>query len=106
MKTLTLSLATLALSLSFATPGLEAAAAERLSPAKEAKQLRVLSAVEIKRTFGLAAGQRGRQAIEISCAPADSQWCADDFVQACDDHDGGMSTNDDGSVTCSLPQYE
>ena len=74
---------------------------------KETKQLRaVQSAHEVKRAFDLAAKQRGRQAIEISCAPADSQWCADDFVQACDDHDGGMSTNPDGGVTCSLPQYE
>lgn len=71
------------------------------------KQLRAAqSAFEVKRAFGLAAKERGRQAIEISCAPADSQWCADDFVQACDEQDGGMSTNPDGGVTCSLPQYE
>jgi hypothetical protein len=61
---------------------------------------------KIKRTFDLAARQRGRQAIEISCAPADSQWCADDFVAACDKAKGGLSTNPDGGVTCSLPQYE
>ena len=63
-------------------------------------------AYEVKRAFGLAARERGRQAIEISCAPGDSQWCTDDFVQACDDHDGGMSTNPDGSATCSMPQHE
>jgi len=58
---------------------------------------------KIKRTFDLAAKQRGRQAIEISCAPGDSSWCAKEFVAACDNHDGGMSTNPDGSVTCSFP---
>jgi len=61
---------------------------------------------QIKRTFDLAARQRGRQAIEISCAPADSQWCVDDFAQACSKAKGGLSTNPEGGVTCSLPQYE
>ncbi len=61
------------------------------------------NAAKIKRTFDLAARQRGRQAIEISCAPGDSSWCAKEFVAACDKHDGGMSTNPDGSVTCSFP---
>ena len=63
------------------------------------------NAAKIKRTFDLAAAarQRGRQAIEISCAPGDSPWCAKEFVAACDKHDGGMSTNPDGSVTCSFP---
>ena len=74
---------------------------------EQKKQLRaVQSAYEVKRAFDLAAKERGRQAIEISCAPADSQWCADDFVQACDNAKGGMSTNPDGGVTCSLPQHE
>lgn len=59
----------------------------------------------IKPAFGLAARERGRQAIEISCAPAGSDWCAKDFVQACANAKGGMSTNPDGGVTCSLPQY-
>ena len=61
------------------------------------------NAAKIKRTFDLAAKQRGRQAIEISCAPGDSHWCTKEFVAACDNHDGGMSTNPDGSVTCSFP---
>lgn len=61
------------------------------------------NAAKIKRTFDLAARQSGRQAIEISCAPGGSSWCAKEFVAACDKHDGGMSTNPDGSVTCSFP---
>ena len=74
---------------------------------KETKQLRaVQNASEVKRAFDLAAKERGRQAIEISCAPANSDWCAKDFVQACDNAKGGMSTNPDGGVTCSLPQYK
>lgn len=76
------------------------------STTKEVKQLRVLSALEVKRAFDLAARDGGRQAIEISCSPADSSWCAKDFVTACDNADGGMSTNPDGGVTCSLPQHK
>ena len=76
------------------------------SATKDAKQLRALSAREVTRAFDLAARDGGRQAIEISCAPADSEWCAKDFVTACDNADGGMSTNPDGGVTCSLPQHK
>jgi len=68
-------------------------------------ELKVRSKAEVKRTFGFAAGQR-RQAIEISCAPGGSEHCSGDFVTACDNHGGGMSTNPDGSVTCSLPQHD
>ena len=73
---------------------------------KNVQKFVVKNEPDIKRTFNLAAKQRGRQAIEISCAPADSQWCADDFVAACDKAKGGLSTNPDGGVTCSLPQYQ
>lgn len=71
----------------------------------QVKQLTVRSAAEIKSVFGLSAGER-RQAIEISCSPASSSWCAKDFVAACDKNKGGMSTDPDGGVTCSLPQHE
>ena len=64
------------------------------------------NAAKIKKTFNMAAAQRGRQAIEISCSPASSTWCAKDFVTACDNAKGGMSTGPDGGVTCSLPQYK
>lgn len=70
------------------------------------KQMKVRSAAEVQRIFGLAAAERGRQAIEISCSPAGSTWCAEGFVAACDKAKGGMSTGPDGSVTCSLPQHE
>lgn len=69
------------------------------------KQLTVRSAAEIKSVFGLSAGER-RQEIEISCSPAGSSWCAKDFVAACDKNGGGMSSDPDGGVTCSLPQHE
>ena len=65
---------------------------------KDIKKFVVENAHDVKPTFGLAARERGRQAIEISCAPADSQWCADDFVAACDKAKGGLSTNPDGGV--------
>ena len=90
------------------TPDLQIAESAPATPLiKETKQLRaVQNAHEVKRAFDLAAKERGRQAIEISCAPADSDWCAKDFVQACANAKGGMSTNPDGGVTCSLPQYQ
>ncbi len=70
------------------------------------KQIDVRSATQVKPAFGLAAKERGRQAIEISCSPAGSDWCAKDFVDACANAKGGMSTNPEGGVTCSLPQYQ
>jgi len=73
---------------------------------REAKLLRVLSALDVSRVFGFAAAERGRQAIEISCSPASSSWCAKDFVTACDNAKGGLSTDPDGGVTCSLPQHK
>lgn len=63
-------------------------------------------ATRLDTAMGLAAAHKGRQKIEISCSPASSGWCAKDFVAACDRHNGGMSTNPDGSVTCSLPQHK
>jgi hypothetical protein len=79
----------------------------QIAEIKETKQLRtVQNAYEVKRAFGLAAKEGGRQAIEISCSPAGSDWCAKDFVQACTNAKGGMSTNPEGGVTCSLPQYQ
>ena len=73
---------------------------------KDIKKFAIENARDVKPAFGLAAKERGRQAIEISCAPANSSWCAKDFVQACDNAKGGMSTNPDGGVTCSLPQHK
>jgi|SRR5688572_15295129 len=79
----------------------------QIAEIKETKLLRaVQSAYEVKRAFDLAARERGRQAIEISCSPAGSDWCAKDFVDACANAKGGMSTNPEGGVTCSLPQYQ
>lgn len=60
---------------------------------------------KLKRGFDLAAAerQRSRQAIEISCAPGKSTWCAKEFAAACERHDGDTSANPDGSATCSFP---
>lgn len=70
------------------------------------KQMQVRTAAEVKSVFRLASADGGKQAIEISCKPASSSWCAKDFVTACDNAKGGMSTDPDGGVTCSLPQYK
>ncbi|MEZ5832532.1 MAG: hypothetical protein R3D05_15270 [Dongiaceae bacterium] len=72
---------------------------------KKAKVLRAQTTRDAQNAFDLAAKGRNRQAIEISCKPASSDWCANGFVQACDKAKGGMSTDPDGGVTCSLPQY-
>ncbi|MGF1628607.1 MAG: hypothetical protein ACFCUT_03985 [Kiloniellaceae bacterium] len=69
-------------------------------------ELRARNSAEIMRSFGFAARQPGAQAIEITCAPGSSDHCTGDFVAACNKNDGGMSTNPDGSVTCSLPQHD
>jgi hypothetical protein len=85
------------------------AALPALAGSKEFKDVRkfaVENAHGVQPAFGLAARERGRQAIEISCSPAGSDWCAKDFVQACANAKGGMSTNPDGGVTCSLPRYQ
>ena len=111
MKTLSLAIATLVTLAAFgsAAPGMTGpAAAQQLAQAKQAKvlKLQARNAAEVRSSFGLAARQPGAQAIEISCAPGSSEHCTGDFVAACDKNKGGMSTNPDGSVTCSLPQHE
>ena len=90
----------LALASALAAPGLAAA------DQQPAKQMSVHSQAQVKSVFDIAAGQRGRQAIEISCSPAGSDWCAKGFVAACDKAKGGLSSNDEGEVTCSLPQWK
>ena len=114
MKTLAYSIAILALGLQLGAPASagQAGIQTQVSELKQAdttvktKQMSVRSAAQVKRAFDLAAKERGRQAIEISCSPGDSQWCSDDFVQACEDHDGGANSNPEGGVTCSLPQWD
>jgi TRAP-type C4-dicarboxylate transport system substrate-binding protein len=102
MKTIALSLAILAATAALsAQAGADFEIQMQLSEANNAH-----NSAEIKKAFKLAAAERGRQAIEISCSPASSSWCAKDFVTACDNAKGGMSTDPDGGVTCSLPQYK
>jgi hypothetical protein len=102
MRTLALSIALLAAA---AAPALAEKPLQFEIQMATSELQNAANVAKIKRTFDLAARQRGRQAIEISCAPANSDWCAKDFVQACANAKGGMSTNPDGGVTCSLPQY-
>jgi hypothetical protein len=102
MKTITVSLAILAASVAFAALSLDAGADQQ---PKKVMQLQVRSAADIGKAFGAAANDGGRQAVEISCHPASSSWCAGGFVSACDKAKGGLSSND-GGVTCSLPQHQ
>jgi hypothetical protein len=102
MKTIALSLAILASTAAFAAMSLDAGADQQ---PKKIMQLQVRSAADIGKAFGVAANDGGRQAVEISCHPASSSWCAGGFVTACDNAKGGLSSND-GGVTCSLPQHK
>lgn len=101
MKSLTMSLAILASSMALATLGLGAAADQT----QKIKQLTVRSAADIGKAFGAATNDGGREPIVITCFPAGSEWCAKGFVAACDKHKGGLGSDDQGGVTCSLPQY-
>lgn len=86
---------------------LAAAAFASLAEAdQQVKHMVVRNAAEVKSVFALATADGGRQAVEISCSPAGSTWCAGGFVAACDRAKGGMSTGPDGEVTCSLPQHK
>lgn len=73
------------------------------------RQIEVRSAAEVRRAFGFAS-TNSQQAIEITCSPANSSWCAKDFVTACDNAEGILSSSPDGgkegSVVCSLPQHK
>jgi hypothetical protein len=98
MKTLTLSLAILASTAALATIGLAAADQTQMT-----KQIDVRSAAQVKGAFDLAARPGGgKQAVVITCYPASSSWCGKNFVQACDNAKGGMSTNPDGSTSCTV----
>lgn len=73
---------------------------------QQVKHMVVRNAAEVKSVFALATADGGRQAVEISCSPAGSTWCAGGFITACDRAKGGMSTGPNGEVTCSLPQHD
>lgn len=70
----------------------------------DAEQLQVTNKEEFQRALDLARRNNdGAVALEISCHPPDHEWCAGGFQAACDDHEGGLSTNPDGGITCSMP---
>lgn len=49
----------------------------------------------------IAAAPKGPQksGLEVTCS---SEWCMKSIVSGCDKNGGGLSTNPDGSVTCSM----
>ncbi|MCX4186639.1 hypothetical protein [Methylophaga sp. OBS4] len=47
--------------------------------------------------------QRGGVQVDISCHPAEHDWCTNDFQTTCDAHGGGLSSQEDGSVNCNIP---
>lgn len=56
------------------------------------------------RALDLKASDPNTSALVLTCSPGDSAWCSEGgFLKACDDAGGGMSTNPDGSVSCSVP---
>lgn len=46
------------------------------------------------------------RADSVTCRPATSNWCANGFQIACDTQNGGLSTEPDGGITCTYPEYE
>lgn len=39
----------------------------------------------------------------INCYSPDTNWCSNGYANACDGLHGGLSTEPDGSITCSIP---
>lgn len=39
----------------------------------------------------------------INCYSPDTNWCSNGYASACDGLHGGLSTEPDGSITCSIP---
>lgn len=96
MKIVSIPLAVLGLSLALAGIG----AADQA----QTKQVHVRSAAQVMNAFNLAAKPGGgKQDVVITCWPASSSWCGGKFVQACDNAKGGMSSDPDGSTSCTIP---
>ncbi len=70
----------------------------RLAKQKQVLRLPAKAAMKALRQVG---GGGATHAIDITCT-SDDDTCATDFVAACDRKNGGLSTNPDGSVTCSF----
>ncbi len=70
----------------------------RLAKQKQVLRLPAKAAMKALRQVG---GGGATHAIDITCT-SDDDTCATDFVAACDRKKGGLSTNPDGSVTCSF----
>lgn len=43
--------------------------------------------------------------ISLTCRPPDDDYCATDFQARCDEGGGGLSTEPDGGITCTLPDH-
>ena len=64
-----------------------------------AKKFQVRDVGEIRRAFSLVGrGGRQTQALEISCWPASSSACSDEFSAACDRKKGTLSSGGDNTV--------
>lgn len=71
--------------------------------AKKRQSLRLAPAAAIEALKQVRRGGTTR-ALDLTCqSDGSSNHCATKFVAACDEAGGGMSTNPDGSVTCSMP---
>jgi len=50
---------------------------------------------------------RGTAAADsVTCRPGTSDWCAGGFQTRCDEQKGSLSSEPDGGVTCTYPEYE
>ncbi|MCB2096294.1 MAG: hypothetical protein AB7F91_02620 [Parvularculaceae bacterium] len=76
------------------------------TPAPSTAEIAVVSsAVEFNRALRLARRGGGTSAsLDFDCSPPGEKWCSSGgFATACDDAGGGMSTNPDGTLHCSVP---
>ncbi len=74
--------------------------------AQKSKCEPVSSVAQFDRVIELAARDSGAsgKVIDITCDDSDEsvEFCANDFADTCVAHGGGLSTNPDGTITCSV----
>lgn len=65
------------------------------------ENVRVRNNAELSKALNLAAKDT-HSAIVITCHPPTNDWCAGKFQTKCTDAGGGLSTEPDGGIACSV----
>lgn len=97
-----LSVAYLSMSL-LSTPVLaDKAVAKSLSTNTGAvKNIKARNSSDLKRAFRIASTDN-HSALVVTCHPPEHKWCAGEFQTACEDMGGGVGTEPDGGISCSV----